>query len=98
MDGPTQAERDLRRLAEVQLEKKHDFTVHAILYVVVNIMLVAIWAATGGGDFWPIFPIGGWGIGLAVHAYDVYGRGPASEDKIAREEERLRAKGVGRQP
>ena len=38
------------------------------VYVVVNVMLVAIWAASGGGYFWPIWPILGWGIGLGCHA------------------------------
>jgi uncharacterized membrane protein YecN with MAPEG domain len=84
-------ERDLRKRAEVELEKKHDFAVHAVIYVVVNIVLVAVWALSGG-PFWPIWVIGGWGIGLAAHAYGVYGRGPTSEDKIAREMERLRTR------
>jgi hypothetical protein len=40
---------------------------HAASYVGVNGGLVALWAATGGGEFWPIWPMGGWGIGLAAH-------------------------------
>ncbi len=91
MEGAPDSERELRKLAEVEVEKKHDLGVHAIFYVVVNIMLVAIWALTGG-PFWPVWVIGGWGIGLAAHAYNVYGRGPTPEDKIAREMDRLRAK------
>jgi hypothetical protein len=31
-------------------------------YVAVSLMLVAIWALTGMGYFWPIWPILGWGI------------------------------------
>jgi class 3 adenylate cyclase len=42
--------------------------IHATVYVVVNVMLVAIWAASGGGYFWPIWPLLGWGIGLGCHA------------------------------
>jgi class 3 adenylate cyclase len=41
--------------------------IHATIYVVVNLMLIAIWAASGGGYFWPIWPILGWGIGLGCH-------------------------------
>src|SRR3954469_1985735 len=41
---------------------------HASVYLVVNVMLIAIWAAAGGGYFWPIWPILGWGIGLGCHA------------------------------
>lgn len=40
-------------------------------YVLVNLVLIAIWAATGGGYFWPLWPLLGWGIGLVSH-----GRGP----------------------
>jgi len=41
--------------------------IHATIYVIVNVMLIAIWAASGGGYFWPIWPILGWGIGLGGH-------------------------------
>lgn len=33
-------------------------------YFAVNLMLVAIWAGTGLGYFWPIWPILGWGVPL----------------------------------
>lgn len=94
MEATRDPERDLRRRAEAEVEKKHDFAVHATTYVVVNIALVAIWSLTGG-PFWPVWVIGGWGIGLAAHAYNVYGRGPASEEKIAREMDRLRTRDGG---
>ncbi len=42
-------------------------------------------------QFWPIFPILGWGIGVAANAWDVYGNKPPSEDEIQREVERLRS-------
>jgi hypothetical protein len=31
----------------------------------VNALLVIVWAATGAGYFWPVWPMLGWGIGLA---------------------------------
>jgi hypothetical protein len=33
-------------------------------FLAVNLMLIVIWAATGAGYFWPIWPILGWGLGL----------------------------------
>jgi class 3 adenylate cyclase len=42
--------------------------VHATTYALVNLMLIGIWAASGGGYFWPIWPMLGWGIGLGCHA------------------------------
>jgi hypothetical protein len=35
-----------------------------VAFLAVNVMLVAIWAATGADYFWPIWPILGWGLGL----------------------------------
>lgn len=35
-------------------------------YVVVNVVLILIWAVTGFGYFWPIWPILGWGIGVVL--------------------------------
>ena len=31
-------------------------------FVLVSLMLVGIWALTGMGYFWPVWPIAGWGI------------------------------------
>ena len=44
---------------------------HVATYAVVNAVLVAVWAATGGGFFWPIFPIVGWAVLVAVHLVSV---------------------------
>jgi len=80
----------LRAEAVSRLKKKRDFATHALIYLLVNSFLVVIWAVTSGDFFWPIFPIAGWGIGLAANAWDVYGRRPISEDEIRREMDRLR--------
>jgi|SRR5829696_9164992 len=91
MEGPPDREQELRKLAVSRLRKKRDFGTHIVVYVVVNAMLVAIWAITGAGFFWPIFPILGWGIGVGANAWDVYGRKPITEDQVQRETERLRS-------
>jgi Domain of unknown function (DUF1707)/2TM domain len=41
---------------------------HVRAYVSVSVMLIAIWALTGAGYFWPIWPILGWGIGVFADA------------------------------
>jgi class 3 adenylate cyclase len=46
---------------------RQSFRIHLTVYVLVNIMLIGIWAASGGGYFWPVWPMLGWGIGLAGH-------------------------------
>ncbi len=89
MDTAPRTEQALREEAVSRLKKKRDFRGHVFIYVAVNAMLVVVWAITGGGFFWPIFPILGWGVGVAANAWDVYGRKPISEDEIRRETERL---------
>ena len=89
MDVAPRTEDELREQAIAQLKKKRDFRTHIFIYLLVNTMLVVIWAVTGADFFWPIFPIVGWGIGVAANAWDVYGRKPISEDEIRRETERL---------
>jgi len=37
---------------------------HVRAYVSVCLMLVGVWALTGAGYFWPIWPILGWGLPL----------------------------------
>jgi len=80
----------LREAAVTRLRKKRDFATHVLIYLLVNSFLVVIWAVTSGDFFWPIFPIAGWGIGLAANAWDVYGRKPISEGEIRQEMDRLR--------
>ncbi len=40
---------------------------HAASYAAVNGGLVAIWGATGGGEFWPGWPMAWWGMFLGWH-------------------------------
>jgi hypothetical protein len=40
---------------------------HLTSYVGVNGGLVGIWAATGGGEFWPVWSIAWWGVALGWH-------------------------------
>jgi hypothetical protein len=81
---------DLRERALKRLRKKREFSVHLLSYVVINAMIIVIWATVaGGGFFWPMFPILGWGIGIIFHAWDVYQSEPTEAD-ITREMEHLR--------
>ena len=80
---------DTRREAAVKRVKaRHDFRAHLVVYALVNTLLVVIWAATGAGYFWPIWPIAGWGIGLLLNGWEVYYRNPITEEEIQRELDR----------
>src|SRR5258707_11538207 len=53
------------------VRKLSRFYTDALIYGVVNVGLILIWAISGGGYFWPIWVIIGWGIGLGVHAFSL---------------------------
>lgn len=41
--------------------------IHVRTYFVFCVFFVLIWAFSGGGYFWPIWPMLGWGVGVASH-------------------------------
>ncbi len=52
----------------VRGQRPADVRAHAGSYVLVMALLVAIWLlTTPGGYFWPIWPMLGWGVGVASH-------------------------------
>ena len=66
------SEEELYRQARKRVEEKKGFYIHFAVYIIVNILLVIIWAVTGGGFPWFVFPLGGWGIGLLFHFLGVF--------------------------
>jgi len=81
---------DDREEARRQVQARRDFGSHLVAYVVINAFLIAVWAVTGAGYFWPIWVICGWGIGLVLHAWDVFFRKPVTEADIDAELNRRR--------
>jgi hypothetical protein len=55
-------------------KKRASFKSSLIAYMVVNSLLIAIWYFTSGigSYFWPIWPMLGWGIGVAFQYFDAY--------------------------
>ena len=77
-----------REAAVRRVKAKRDFKRHVVVYVVVNLLLIGIWALGDGGFFWPIFVILGWGVGLLIDGWDAYYKKPISEEEIQREMDR----------
>ena len=50
---------------------------HAAIFTVMSLFFIAVWALSGAGYFWPVWPILGWGIGLAFQRARLIG--PADE-------------------
>ena len=79
-----------RQQAIRRIQAKRGFRVHFAVYLAVNALLVLIWAMTSASYFWPVWPMLGWGIGVAAHAASVYlGPSEISEAQIEREIGRL---------
>ena len=87
------SEEELYKLAQKKVEEKKGFYVHLGVYLSVNTLLIIIWAVTGAGFPWFVFPLGGWGIGILFHFLGVFVFSrPSSWEKreIEKEMERLR--------
>ncbi len=90
--APTDEE--LRQEALKRIRSRQALTGSVLSYAVVNGMLVVIWALTGRGYFWPGWVLGGWGVGLALHALSVYRPRPmVTEEQVRKEMDRLRGGG-----
>ena len=88
-------EEQVYALAKKRVQARKDFTIHLIVYMGVNALLVCLWFfVTGRGFPWFVFPLGGWGIGLIAHYFfSRKGRRDAGEIRSAeveREAERIR--------
>lgn len=85
-----QPEPSEREQARQRVQNRKDFASHLVAYVVLNGFLIAVWAFTGAGYFWPIWVLGGWGVGIVLHAWDIFLRRPITEADIDAELQRLR--------
>jgi hypothetical protein len=70
--------------AATQLQRWRDFTSHLVAYVVVNLAFMGIWWLEGGGTFWPVYPLVGWGIGLSFQHFGEILRGQITDHDVRR--------------
>ena len=94
--GPAWDPDDLRQRAEARVAAREEFRIHAVVYLLVNALLIAVWAFNRAdiANPWPLYSILGWGIGLFAHWYSTYGRDETHrEAEIDREMARLRRGG-----
>jgi hypothetical protein len=80
----------LREQALERVKKRRDFWPHLLVYLMVNMFVVVVWAMTdSGGFFWPGFLMVGWGIGVVMHAWDAFFRTEITEEDVDREIARM---------
>lgn len=90
--GPATDPDPLRAEAKRRVEAKRSFSSHLTSYVVVNAFLIMIWFVTGRGYFWPMWVLGGWGIGLVMHYWEAFRRRPITEADVDAELRRLQGR------
>jgi 2TM domain len=57
---------DLNRRASRRVGRKIGFLIHLLVFVVVNAGLALLHLAQGS-EPWRVWPLAGWGLGLAIH-------------------------------
>jgi hypothetical protein len=80
---------ELLALARKRVEEVKGFYIHLGVYVIVNSLLFTINMITSPDTRWFIWPLLGWGIGLALHAFSLVTEqrilGPEWEDRKVQE-------------
>jgi hypothetical protein len=66
---------DLYRRAKARVNQLRSLYIHTIAYVMINAFLIALNLLMSPGVLWFVWPLLGWGVGLATHAVLVYGIG-----------------------
>jgi hypothetical protein len=90
----TSTDDDITRRAKKRVDQKMGFYVHLLVYVLVNSGLFFLAQFRGDGH-WNLFPLAGWGLGLAIHGIVTFlslnGEG-VRERMLADEVERLKGR------
>jgi hypothetical protein len=81
----TQTTTSLYEQARARAIRKRKFRADLMGYLVINAILVGIWALSGFGSFWPAWVLAVWGVFLALDAVDVFYRKDVTEEDIQRE-------------
>lgn len=75
--------------ARKRVKEIRGFYIHLVMYVLINSLLFLINITTSPGVLWFYWPLLGWGIGIFVHAFYVFGfgrwLGPEWEEKKIKE-------------
>jgi fatty acid desaturase len=76
---------DAYEAARKRVERKRKLRADVVAYVVINLALIGIWALAGFGYFWPGWVLAGWGVALALDAWNALYLRPITDDDVERE-------------
>lgn len=82
----------IEKLARKRASAKLGWYLHAVLFVVVNIVVFSMSRYGFGNRPWSVYPLLGWGLGLALHGVSVFVLGTGSglrERMVQKERERI---------
>jgi hypothetical protein len=87
MPSPLSTE-EMERIAQKRAGAKLGWYIHASLYVLVNLFIFAISRYGFGSRPWSVFPLLGWGLGLALHGVAVFvlGSGGGLRERLVQKE------------
>lgn len=92
---------ELDRLARKRAGAKLGWYFHATAYVAVNLLVFAMSQYAFGNRSWSVFPLLGWGLGLALHGASVWLLGTGGdlrERMVQKERDRLLRQQDSRNP
>jgi len=78
---------EIRGIATHRVRRRRGFYAHLTAYILVNLMLVAIWYFTSRGYFWPGWVMLFWGIGLVFNGVAAFAKGDIGSERAAIEKE-----------
>lgn len=75
MESDTPQSPSIRDQARSRITARRGFWRQVVLYLVVTVVLVGIWAVTGGPSsyFWPAWPMAGFALALIIQALFTFG-------------------------
>jgi hypothetical protein len=87
MPSPLSTE-EMERIAQKRAGAKLGWYIHAIVYLLVNAFIFAISRYGFGSRPWSVFPLLGWGLGLALHGVAVFvlGSGGGLRERLVQKE------------
>lgn len=66
--------------AKKRVENLKAFYIHLTVYILVNLMLFFINIFSASTYLWFLYPLGGWGIGVAIHGLTILSLGKFGAD------------------